>query len=44
MDTVDLFVVAVGVVYISYKVFVLMRVRNTQVQAKIDAEIDKLHQ
>ena len=44
MDTIDIIAVTVGLLYISYKVFTLLHERNTQVQAKIDAEIDRLHQ
>lgn len=43
MDTIDIIVVAFSMLYVSYKVFTLMYARNMEVQAKIDAEIDRLH-
>jgi len=44
MDTVDIVAVTLGVIYIGYMVYQAMYERNAQIQAKIDAEIDRLHQ
>jgi len=43
MDTVDIVAVTLGVIYIGYMVYQAMYERNAQIQAKIDAEIDRLH-
>jgi len=42
MDTVDIVAVTLGVIYIGYMVYQAMYERNAQIQAKIDAEIDKI--
>lgn len=43
MDTVDIITVTFAVGFIVYMVCKAMYERNLQVQAKIDAEIDRLH-
>lgn len=43
MDTVDIVSVTLGLGFIAYMVYQAMYERNLRIQAKIDAEIDRLH-
>lgn len=43
MDVIDIIATVAGLMYISYEVYSFMYDRKVQLQAKIDAEIDRLH-
>jgi hypothetical protein len=42
MDTIDIIAVTLGVLFICNELYAMMNARNQAVQAKIDAEIDRL--